>query len=127
MFKKLFKKEEKIEKPAFDTDADLKAVLDFLKELGDQKKELIKHLQELKKLRHEHKVLTEEPAKEKNLRKQLSLYNRFIIKYRFFKEDTDVNAIRIKKIAQHYLNLAKKKKLKIYEKIKSNDNWIFDW
>lgn len=130
MFKKLLKKIGLIgpeKKTPFQTDKDLKAVKDFIVELDDQKDQLLKYVKLLKKLRHEHKMLSDKEAKTKNLKKQIILFHKFLPKYRFFKEDTDVNAIRIKKIAQHYLKLAKKKKFKIYEKIKNNDNWTFNW
>lgn len=110
------------------TDDDIEAVMTYLKEVHYDVRELMQQFIELKKLRSEKKMLSDEEAKIDNLRKQIEVYDQLLLRYEYYTQDADINAIRVKIIAKHYLHLAKLHKLYAsVEKMKRESRWFFDW
>ncbi|HLC74831.1 MAG TPA: hypothetical protein VJH88_03165 [Candidatus Nanoarchaeia archaeon] len=110
------------------TDDDIDAVMSYLKDVHYDVRELLQRFTELKKLRSEKKVLSDEEAKLDNLRKQIELYDQLLLRYEYYTQDADINAIRVKIIAKHYVHLAKLHKLYAsLEKMRRESRWYFDW
>jgi hypothetical protein len=63
-----------------------------------------------------------------NLETQAEVLDKLLQRYEFFQNDADINGLRLRQIAQHFLNLAQKEGLKDLVKEKKRDlKWRFGW
>ena len=109
-------------------DDDIDAVMTYLKEVHVDVRELLHNLSELKQIRAEGAVLSDEEKRIENIRKQIELYDRLLLRFEYYTQDADVNAIRIKLVAQFYKEQAKKHKLYAsLDRMKRESRWFFDW
>lgn len=115
--------EEKI-----DVNKDLRAILTFLSDVKYDIAKLSQKFKQLKELRQEAKVLSEEKLRKKNLRKQIQLYDEILIDYEYFVDDADINGQRVKNIAKVLRKKAEEHGFKdLLEKINKKARWVFNW
>jgi hypothetical protein len=113
---------------SIDVDADIDAIITYLKEVDGDANRLAKQFAELKKLRKDTSVIVDKNLKTDNLRKQIQLYDQLLLRYEYYTSDAEINAIRVKKIAQDFMSQAKKHKLYAEtEKMRKESRWYFDW
>ena len=123
----------KVEKPHVEVEADVEAVLDFLKGVKADKKKIVKLIKEYLLLRTEEKALKKAKADKKklveNVQKQITKYDEILKTYEFMQLDADVGGERIKQIAQSIKRKAKKVKVpkKYMNHIEKDMKWSFDW
>ena len=123
----------KVEKPHVEVEADVEAVLDFLKGVKADKKKIVKLIKEYLLLRTEEKALKKQKASKKklveNVQKQITKYDEILKTYEFMQLDADVGGERIKQIAQSIKRKAKKVKVpkKYMNHIEKDMKWSFDW
>lgn len=111
-----------------DVDKDIDALLMYLKDVPYDVEELLKMFMRLVNLRKEMKLLSDEGARKENLRRQIELYDRLLLRYEEYDEDVIINGIRVKNIATRYVEEAKKNKFyAVLEKMKTETRWYFDW
>ncbi|HLC19335.1 MAG TPA: hypothetical protein VJK72_00310 [Candidatus Nanoarchaeia archaeon] len=109
-------------------DDDIEAVVTYLKEVHYDVRELLHYFAELKQIRSERRVLTDEEKKIDNLRKQIEIYDRLLLRFEYYTQDADVNAIRVKMVAKFFKEQANKYKLYAsLERMKREPRWFFDW
>ncbi|MBW2977306.1 hypothetical protein KY331_00520 [Candidatus Woesearchaeota archaeon] len=120
-------------KPHVDVEADVQAVIDFLKGVKADKKKIVKLVNEYMELRSEEKVIKKLKASKKklveNIKKQIMKYDEILKAYEFLQLDADVGGERVKKIAQSIRRKAKNAKVpkKWMEHTKKDMKWTFDW
>lgn len=123
-WKKLFKK-EKAEKK--DVLKDIEAVIDFIEDTRSDTQTLLTELKKLKELEQEYNVARASIIPI-NLKTQEKILDKLIEKYEFFQNDTDVNGLRVKMIAEEFLKRAEKAGMKeLVEDKKKSDKWKFQW
>lgn len=111
-----------------DVDVDIEALLMYLKDVHYDVDELLKLFARLVKLRKDMKLLSDEDARKENLRRQIELYDRLLLRYEEYDDDAIVNGIRVKNIAKKYVEEAKKNKFyAALEKMRNESRWYFDW
>lgn len=124
-WKKLFSKKKSVEK--IDEGRDTEAVIDFLEELQLDVKSILPDLKKLRELEKEAEVGKEELLKS-NLEAQEKILSKVLEKYEFLQLDTDINGLRIKKIAHKFMQNAKKTGLDdLVRKKKSDKKWKMLW
>lgn len=112
----------------FNLDVDMQAIENFLDEVSFHVRDLSHTLADLRKLSGEASLLTDPKALKVNMSKQISLFDHLLVRYQFYQQDTDINGIRVKRIARHYKEKAKDYKLySLLEMMKKEDRWFFDW
>ena len=120
-------------KPHVDVEADVEAVLDFLKGVKADKKKIVKLYKEYMDLRSEERALKKTKASHKklveNIKKQIMKYDEILKAYEFLQLDADVGGERVKKIAQAIKRKAKRTKVpkKWINHTKKDMKWTFDW
>jgi len=106
---------------------DLGAVIDFLKLLDHDVKSLVPELEELQELEKE-KSVAKEGLLQVNLEAQGKIFETILQRYQSLEDDTSVNAIRVKKVAQQFLEDCEKAGLKDYVEEKKKDlKWKLLW
>ena len=111
-----------------DVGADLRAIVDYLKNANYDVKELLKLFIEFDKLRKEAKVLTDEELKVVNLKKRIHVFDRIMLRYEYYDHDVEINGKRAKIIAKQLMEDAEKKGLtEELAKIRKEARWTFDW
>ncbi|MBI4153315.1 hypothetical protein HY497_02230 [Candidatus Woesearchaeota archaeon] len=111
-----------------DVDKDIDALVMYLGDVHYDVEELLKLFARLVKLRKEAKVLSDEEALKENMRRQIELYDRLLLRYEEYDEDAIVNGIRVKNIATEYVEEAKKNRFyAALEKMRNESRWYFDW
>ena len=124
-WKKMFGKKETEKK--VDTLKDIQALIEFLQEIKDDAKPLLKDLRQLEELEREREVTNEEVLLV-NLETQAEVLERILQRYEFLQNDADINGIRIKQVAKELLRRAKRAGLKDLVAEKEQDmKWQFDW
>ena len=119
-FKKIVQKE--------DVDADVEAITAYLEDVHYDVDELLQLFKHLEKLRKEGYVLTDQRAKIENVRKQIEQYDHVLLRFEYYTSDAEVNAVRVKNIAEVFKSEAKKHKLyALLDKMKRETRWFFDW
>ena len=100
----------------------------FLDEVHFDIEELQKLFKQLRELRKDAVVLNDAEVKRENVRKQMEMYDLILLKYQYLATDTAVNGIRVKNIAQSYMDEADRQKLFVLlDRVKKEDRWTFDW
>lgn len=123
-WKKVFK-EEKTKKVDFPEE--IEAITDFLMDLPKDKEELLKLLSELEELDKESRV-SNEGLQQINLETQAKLLDKLIERYEFMQNDVDINGLRVKMLAEEFLNRAKKAGLKdLVREKKDSELWKMQW
>ncbi|MEW5896902.1 MAG: hypothetical protein AB1668_04375 [Nanoarchaeota archaeon] len=121
---KLFKKEKERKK---DVLKDIEAVIDFIEDSRADTQALLAELKKLKELEQEYHVARANIIPV-NLKTQEKILDKIIERYEFFQNDTDVNGLRVKMIAEEFLKRAEKAGLKdILAEKKKSDKWKFQW
>ena len=111
-----------------DLGADLRAIVDYLKNAHYDVEELLKMFAEFDKLRKEAKVLTDDKLKPENLKRQIRVFDRLLLRYEFYDHDVEINGQRVKSIAKQLMESAEEKGLtEELDKIKKEARWTFDW
>ena len=106
---------------------DLGAVIDFLKLLDHDVKSLVPELEKLQELVKERSV-AKEGLLQVNLEAQGKILENILQRYQSLEDDTSVNAIRVKKVAQQFLEDCEKAGLKDYVNEKKKDlKWKLRW
>lgn len=106
---------------------DIGAVIDFLKLVDTDAKALIPELEKLQELEKE-KSVANGGLLQVNLESQGKIFDNVLQRYQSLEDDVSVNAIRIKKVAQEFLNSAEKAGMKDYVKEKKKDfKWQLRW
>ena len=120
-------------KPHVEVEADVDAILDFLKSAKIDTKKILGLYREYLDLRGEEKALKKTKASHKklveNVKKQIIKYDDILKAYEIFMTETDINGERVKKIAQSIRRKAKRVKVpkKWIEHTKKDMKWTFDW
>ncbi len=110
-----------------DTLKDIQAIIEFLQEIKDDAKPLLKDLQKLEELEREREVTNAEVLLV-NLETQAEVLEKILQRYEFLQNDADINGIRIKQVARELLLRAKRAGLKeLVEEKKQDMKWQFDW
>lgn len=110
-----------------DTLKDIQAIIEFLQEIKDDAKPLLKDLQKLEELEREREVANEEVLLV-NLETQAEVLEKILQRYEFLQDDADINGIRIKQVARELLHRAKRAGLnELVEEKKQDMKWQFDW
>ena len=103
------------------------AIVDFLQECPQDVKLLLQEFAKLEELERERRVMKEQLA-EANLEAQSRMLDKLITQYEFFQNDVDINGLRLKKIAQQFLENAHHAGLHDLVKAKKKDSkWQFYW
>ena len=123
-WRKMFDKKKA---PKEDVLKDLEAMIDFLEDVNDEAQHLIPELKKLEELEKERQV-AESGLTQVNLETQAAVLDKVLERYEFFQNDVDINGIRVKRIAQEFLNQAKKAGMKDLVKEKEQSHqWKFFW
>ena len=124
-WKKLIGKKERREK--VDVLQDIQAIIEFLQDIQNDIKTLIPVFEKLEELEKERHV-GNETIIQANLKMQAEVLDKILQRYGFFQNDTDINGVRIKRIADEFLKNAEKADLKDLVKEKQKDmRWRFQW
>jgi hypothetical protein len=111
-----------------DITTDLNAINNHLKDITRTTNQIRKYLVTLQKLRKEANMLTDNELRKQNLRKQIEEYDKLLLLYEYYQSDADINGIRVKRVAKYYFERSQKSKLHdVYDKIKKEERWTFDW
>lgn len=116
-----------------DVEGDVQAILQYFKEFDSNKKKILKLFDEYLDLRRDEKILKKEKASHKeladNIKKQIEKYDQIIQAYEMHEDDTDVNGLRVKKIAKSIQRKAVKYKIprKWINYMKKDMKWNFNW
>ena len=106
---------------------DIQAIIEFLEEVNLDTKELLPFFKKLEELEKERKV-GKENIEQLNLESQAGILDKILERYEFFENDVDINGLRVKHIANEFLNKAKKAGLKDLVKEKEEDQrWWMLW
>lgn len=118
---------EKKKKEKVDVLNDIEAILDFLPEIDHDVSFLNQEFQKLDELEKELEVGTEKVAKI-NLQTQAEIIEKLILRYESFHNDVDINGLRVKKIATHFLKKADHAGLKeLVKEKKASQYWKLQW
>ena len=124
-WQKMFGGIEKTKK--IDVKTDLQVILEFFQDLEAENKQIILLLEKLQELEKEREV-ARPGIVHINLETQAEVLDKLLQRYEFFQNDADINGLRLRQIAQHFLNLAQKEGLKDLVKEKKRDlKWRFGW
>jgi len=123
-WEKHFKKEVKSKEPS--TLENIESISEFLDDVHHEIDTVKSSLKELKELEKEREVATEGLIKV-NLSTQAEIIDKILTQYEFFQNDTDINGIRIKRIAKTFLENSKKAGLNDLVKQKSIDKKWQGW
>ena len=124
-WERLFKK--KVHEPQVNAVEDIEAVGEFMLSADKDCKAIIKLLEELEELERERHVASS-GVLQVNLNAQAELLEELLGHYADFQNDVDINGLRIKKVAKHFLREAEKAGLKDLVKDKKHDpRWMFWW
>ncbi len=114
------KKEKKI-----DTIHEIEAIIDFLEDVHVDVKKLLPLFEKLLELEKERSV-SKASLIPINLETQGEVLNKILTSYSAFEDDTDVNGLRLKRIAQAFLHHAAQEGLSDLVKEKKKDmKWHF--
>ena len=106
---------------------DLDAIIEYLQEINYDVKNILPELKKLMELEKERKV-ADSSVTHINLDTQASVIDGLLEKYEFFQNDTDINGLRLKAIANQFLRNAKKHGMTDLVKEKKEDKrWKFFW
>jgi len=124
-WKRIFQRTE--EKKKADTLKDLEAIQEFLKSLPADAKALRPDFEELEELERERLVARSSLLKT-NFDTQAAVLEKIMQRYEYLQNDVDINGIRVKLIAQEFLNQVQKAGFKemLAEKKKS-PKWKLAW
>ncbi len=108
---------------------DISAIIEFLEELNSDTKILLPLLSQLVELEKERAVIFAKPRLlQINLESQAKVLDKLLENYEFFQNDTDINGIRLKAIANQFLSNARQAGLKdLVQEKKADQNWKFFW
>ena len=107
---------------------DMEAISDFLHDSKDDIKGILAEIEKLEELEREHRVMDKDSLIGVNLKTQARIIEKLLEKYEFFQEDADINGLRVRRIAQQFLDTAEKAGLKELVKEKKKDlRWTFKW
>ncbi len=111
-----------------DVDKDIEGIVMYLKDVHYDVDELLNLFSRLVKYRKEGKLLTDEDARKENVRRQIELFDKLLLRYEEYDEDAIVNGIRVKNIAGEYVKEAKKHRFyAALDKMRKENRWNFDW
>ncbi|NQV91616.1 hypothetical protein HQ489_04020 [Candidatus Woesearchaeota archaeon] len=114
-------------KKKVDSLKDIQAIIEFLEHVQDDPKSLLEDLRDLEELEKERKVASKKLIPV-NLEAQEEILDKIIQKYEFFQNDVDINGLRVKQIAEEFLNQASHEKMKkIVNDKKKDPRWRFQW
>jgi histidyl-tRNA synthetase len=123
-WKKIFYKQKEVK---INPLKDLNAIVEFLNDLDSDKNHLLKDLKQLQELEKERSVAKNDIV-HVNLDTQSSVYDNLLERYEFFQSDVDINAIRLKRLANKLLIEAHNAGMKDLIKSKKKDaKWQFKW
>ncbi len=124
-WKKMFKK--RFHAQNVDMLENIKAVKEFLQEAHQEINAALPLLDQLEELEKERRIAREALAPV-NLQSQSPILDNLLDRYEFLQNDTDINGLRVKKIAQQFLDNAKKaEQHDLLEAKKKDMRWKFDW
>ncbi len=124
-WKRIF--ERKKQQLKVDVLKDLEAITDFLSDLNKDKKKLIELFAALEELEKELEIAGP-GLRQINLDMQAKVIDEILERYGALKNDVDINAIRVKEIAEKFLRNAEKEGMPDLVKAKKKDpNWTFKW
>ena len=103
-WKKIFAAKKEPKKA--DALADIFAAKEFLQDLQQEIPLLSKEIEQLEELEKERGV-AQEGILQVNLETQAKVFDRILERYEFIQNDTDINGIRLQRLAQHFLERAK--------------------
>lgn len=102
---------------------DIQAIIEFLKEIHPDVRELIAKFQELEELEKEREVATS-GVLHVNIEAQAKLLDDILKKYSFLQNDVDINGVRVAQISRQLLRRAEQVGLHDLVKHKKKDvNW----
>jgi len=117
----------KTQKKKVDSLKDIQAIIEFLEHAQDDPKALLQDLQKLEDLEKEREVASKK-LMTVNLEAQEELLDKIIQRYEFFQNDVDINGLRVKQVAEEFLNHASRENLKrIVSEKKKDPRWRFQW
>ena len=121
-------------------DDDLDAINMYLKDLSMDTKKIYLLIREIQLLRQKEQLLssvpfghTVSPTTENEIKKcieqQIAKWDELLKHYYFFKQDADINGVRLKKISKLMQSKAEKFGIseKLLEKIRKDPKWTFNW
>lgn len=124
-WQKLWGKKESHEQA--DSLKEMEAVGEFLEGVNEDAKRLNQKLAKLEELEKERQVAAE-GVLHINLQAQAAELDKMLEEYEFFQNDVDINGLRMRKIANHFLKEAEKAGMKDLVKEKKKDHrWQFWW
>lgn len=124
-WKKKFQKEVKEEK--LNALEDIKAIQDSLNEVQVDLKYILPRINNLEELEKEFEV-AKLALKKINLQAQSQMYDELLERYGFYQTDIEINGLRLKKLAERFLQLAEKNELKdLVRKKKKDSRWKMFW
>ena len=122
---KWFKTKKDVEK--VDVLANTQAILEFLEECQQDIKALHHEFLKLEDLEKERQI-TKQHLVVANLEAQERVLDKLITRYEFFQNDVDINGLRLKKIAQQFLENARHAGMDELVRAKKKDSkWQFYW
>ena len=124
-WKKIFtgKKESKKENAL----EDILAIKEFLHDLQLEIPLLSKELEQLEELEKE-RLVAREGVLQVNLETQAKIFDKILERYEFFQNDAIISGIRLQRLAQQFLEHAKKAGLvDLVHKKKKDHRWKFNW
>ena len=122
---KLWSKQENTAKG--DTINDLEAIEEFLQGAKNDLSLLRPQLEKLAELEKERHIANP-GLLQVNLETQAQLFDQLLQRYEFFQNDVDINGLRLKQIAERFLQHAEKAGMKdLVQDKKSKPQWTFPW
>ncbi|MBU0457168.1 MAG: hypothetical protein ABH824_00735 [Nanoarchaeota archaeon] len=124
-WKKLFGKKER--KNKVDVLKDIDAIIEFLNDLSNDTKFLLKEFKKIEELEKEYHVAKSDII-HINLDTQGKFLDKILERYESFQNDVDINGLRVKSIGNEFLQRAEKAGMKDLVKEKKKDRkWMFKW
>jgi len=111
----------------FNIVTDIDAIIECLQGLKDDVKKLLPELEKLQELVKEREVAAGGLI-QVNLKTQAKVLDSILQQYEFFENDIDINGLRLKQIAQQFLQHAEKAGLKdLVKEKKQQAQWKMLW
>lgn len=123
MAKGWWSKKKKIDQ--VDALRDIGAMIEFLQEVKYTTQQMLPELRRLKELEKEYSMAKTELL-HVNLEAQSNIFDKLVQQYEFFQNDVDINGIRMKQIAQNWLQRTKELGMVDKHKVQKK-KWSFNW
>ena len=124
-WKKLFQKDKRTKH--VDCGKDIRAIIEFMNELENDRQKLLSEFTKLKELDKEYHI-AKSGLIHVNVDTQARVFDNILQQYEFFQNDVEINGLRIKRLSKEILKRAKKAGMQdLIEEKKKDIRWHLHW